>query len=82
LVIEKKGRIIIRNLVYDISSRHLRKLLKKFGEIVEVNIPKNMKTGRARGFAFVEFTNRNSAMKAVKVEFQIFRYFDYLKGSK
>ena len=41
-----------------------------------------MKTGRARGFAFVEFTNRNSAMKAVKVEFQIFRYFDYLKGSK
>lgn len=34
--LDKKGRIIIRNLVYDIREKHLRKLFEKYGEIVEV----------------------------------------------
>ena len=28
-----KGRLIIRNLVYDINEKHLRNLFKPFGEI-------------------------------------------------
>ena len=32
----KKGRIIIRNIVYDISEKHLRGLLSKYGEILDV----------------------------------------------
>ena len=33
-----KGRIIIRNLVFDINEKMLRKLMSQFGEIIDVRI--------------------------------------------
>lgn len=62
---QRKGRIFLKNLVFDTNEKMLRKLCTKFGEICDVNIPVDPSTNRPRGFAFVEFTNKNSALKAI-----------------
>jgi RNA recognition motif-containing protein len=62
---ERKGRIFLKNLVYDTNEKMLRKLCTPFGEIKEINIPVDPSTNRPRGFAFVEFASKNSALKAV-----------------
>ena len=58
--------MIIRNLVFDINVNHLKKLLSPFGEIIDVHIPQNPDGKGSRGFAFIEFKNRNNALKAIK----------------
>lgn len=35
------------------------------GEIVDISIPVDPTNNRTKGFAFVEFTNRNAAVKAI-----------------
>ena len=44
---------------------HLRKLFNKFGNIVDVNVPMKMENNLNRGFAFVEFENKEIAGKAI-----------------
>lgn len=39
---KKKQKIIVRNLVFDINKSHLQNLFKKYGEIIEINIPLNL----------------------------------------
>jgi RNA recognition motif-containing protein len=57
----------LRNLVFDINEKHLRKLLEPFGEIVDLNVPMNPnKPTGSRGFAFVEFKSYRSCQKAIK----------------
>jgi RNA recognition motif-containing protein len=63
--LERKGRIFIKNLVFDTNEKMLRKLCTPFGEIKEVSIPVDPSTNRPRGFAFIEFVSKNSALKAV-----------------
>ena len=64
------GRLIIRNLHFLINEDLLRKLFKKFGTVDEVVIPRkdNPKTGKKspRGFAFVQYANRDDALKAMQ----------------
>ena len=62
---QKKGRLFIKNLVFDINERMLKKLFKPFGEILEINIPLHLSTNRPQGFAFVQFDNINKAHKAI-----------------
>jgi nucleolar protein 4 len=62
---EKKGRIFLSNLVYDTNEKMLRKLCAEFGPIKEVAIPMDASTNKPKGFAFLEFENKNSALKAV-----------------
>lgn len=50
---QKKGRVIIRNLIFDISEKLLKGLLGKFGEITEISIPVNPSNNKSKGFAFV-----------------------------
>ena len=37
----RQGRIIVRNLVFDIREKHLEKEFKKYGKIESINIPLN-----------------------------------------
>ena len=62
---ERKGRIYLKNLVYDTNESMLRKLCTPFGEIKDISIPLNETNNKPKGFAFVEFTNKNSALKAI-----------------
>jgi RNA recognition motif-containing protein len=60
-----EGRIIVRNLVFDIREIHLTKAFAKFGTIDHVNVPLNSKNNQSRGFGFVEFTTKAEAQAAV-----------------
>ena len=61
----KSNRIVIRNLIIDISKKHLTKLLSPFGEIKEINIPMHPDKNISRGFAFVEFATLNQCHSAI-----------------
>ena len=66
--------MVVRNLVYDINEKHLRNLFSKYGEISEINLPINPSTNKSKGFAFVQFINKNNALKAINVF-----YYNWLK---
>ena len=60
------GRVILRNIGFDTTEKHLRKEFAKHGPIQEVNVP--LKTGSAtlnRGFAFIEYATKEHALGAI-----------------
>eukprot|EP00826_Nyctotherus_ovalis_P040309 TRINITY_DN3963_c0_g2_i2.p1 TRINITY_DN3963_c0_g2~~TRINITY_DN3963_c0_g2_i2.p1 ORF type:complete len:592 (+),score=219.44 TRINITY_DN3963_c0_g2_i2:99-1874(+) len=61
----KKGRVIVRNLVFTLGKKQIQKLFQPFGEIVEINLPMNNANNENRGFAFVQFRTRKEAVKAI-----------------
>ena len=61
----KQGKLIVRNLGFDLKEKHLTALFKKFGPIVEINVPLNPTTKQNRGFGFVEFEKREDAFSAI-----------------
>ncbi len=46
------------------SPRDLREEFGKFGEVKDVHMPKDYHTGKLRGFAFIEFGDKESAATA------------------
>ena len=40
----KQGKVIVRNLVFDLREKHLQAVFKKYGKIIEVNVPLNPTT--------------------------------------
>ena len=40
----KQGKLIVRNLGFDLKEKHLTALFKKYGPIVEINVPLNQTT--------------------------------------
>ena len=61
-----RTRLMIKNLPFTASEKSVRKIFRKFGEISEVNLPMDGKKPRNKGFAFLEFSSRNSSEKAIK----------------
>lgn len=63
----KSGRLIVRNLAFSASAKHVRKAFEALGPLKEVHVP--MKAGAAgnehRGFAFVQYEKEALAEKAV-----------------
>jgi len=57
----KQGRIIVRNLVFDMREKHLEKAFKGFGKIESINVPLNNTNNQNRGFGFVEFASKEDA---------------------
>jgi nucleolar protein 4 len=64
--LNREGRIIIRNIPFDIKENHLKKEFLKFGQIANISVPLKNETNLNRGFAFIEFENKEDAEKAVK----------------
>ena len=59
------GRVIVRNIGFDMTEKHLRKCFDKFGKITEVNVPLKDNSKLNRGFAFVEFDTKEQALAAI-----------------
>lgn len=51
---------------YDTTSSELETLFSEIGEVVEIFVPTDRATGRPRGFAFVEFTEKTAAASAIE----------------
>jgi RNA recognition motif-containing protein len=59
-------RLYVGNLPYSVSEADLQTLFEQVGAVDSVRVMRDMATGQARGFAFVEMTSDADAQKAVE----------------
>ena len=61
----KSYKILVKNVPFEATVKEVRELFGAFGDLQYVRLPKKLHgTGSHRGFAFVEYVNRNDAKKA------------------
>jgi RNA recognition motif-containing protein len=58
-------KLYVGNLPYTTSEAELHDLFASAGTVESVNLVRDMATGRARGFAFVEMATDEEAQKAI-----------------
>src|SRR6266540_3909316 len=58
-------RLYVGNLPYSATEEQLTELFGRSGKVDNVRVMRDMATGRARGFAFVEMVNDEDAAKAI-----------------
>ncbi len=59
-------KLYVGNLPFSTTEGELEELFGRMGSVESVNVIRDMATGRARGFAFVEMATEEDAQKAVK----------------
>ena len=59
-------KLYVGNLPYDTNDQDLGALFATAGTVDSVNVMRDMATGRARGFAFVEMATDEEAQKAIQ----------------
>src|SRR6516162_5177371 len=65
-------RLYVGNLPYSATEDQLTELFGRAGKVDNVRVMRDMATGRARGFAFVEMATDDEAQKAIS-EFNQFQ---------
>ena len=58
-------RLYVGNLPYSATEEQLTELFGRAGKVDNVRVMRDMATGRARGFAFVEMASEEDAQKAI-----------------
>jgi RNA recognition motif-containing protein len=58
-------KLYVGNLPYEVGEAELQQLFAAAGTVESVNVMRDMATGRARGFAFVEMATDEEAQKAI-----------------
>src|SRR5216117_2534416 len=58
-------RLYVGNLPYETGETDLQNLFARAGTVESVKVMRDMATGRARGFAFVEMSSDEEAQKAI-----------------
>src|SRR5262245_20200586 len=58
-------KLYVGNLPYEATESDLQALFEGSGQVASVNIVRDRATGQARGFAFVEMSDVESARKAI-----------------
>ena len=59
-------KLYVGNLPYQTVEQDLTELFASAGAVESVNVMRDMATGRARGFAFVEMATEEDAQKAIE----------------
>merc|ERR1712100_80526 len=62
-------RLIVRNIPKEYTEKHLRALFRKHSpgsQFKQVKIVRESERGKSRGFGFVEFTEHNAALNALR----------------
>jgi RNA recognition motif-containing protein len=60
-------KLYVGNLPYSVTEQDLQDLFGSAGAVESVNVMRDMATGRARGFAFVEMASDEDAAKAISM---------------
>jgi RNA recognition motif-containing protein len=58
-------KLYVGNLPYTASEQDLQSLFEAAGTVDSINVVRDMATGRARGFAFVEMASDEDAAQAI-----------------
>lgn len=61
----QKSKVIIKNLPFETTKKDVRALLRQYGQLRTVRVPKKFDS-TARGFAFAEFTTTKEAAAAME----------------
>lgn len=61
--IRDTGRLFIRNILYTATEEDFRKLFEKYGDLEEVHIAIDTRTGKLKGFVYIQFQNPEDAVK-------------------
>jgi cold-inducible RNA-binding protein len=69
-------KLYVGNLPYDTAEQDLQSLFASAGTVDSVNVMRDMATGRARGFAFVEMGSDEEAQAAIS------QFNDYQLGGR
>ncbi len=59
-------RLYVGNLSYSMADAELQELFANIGAVESVNVVRDIATGRARGFAFVEMATDEGARQAIE----------------
>src|SRR4029453_10901510 len=59
-------KLYVGNLPYQTTESDLQTLFESSGSVSSINVVRDRATGQARGFAFVEMSDTESAQKAIK----------------
>jgi RNA recognition motif-containing protein len=59
-------KLYVGNLPYETGEQDLQELFASAGSVETVNVIRDMATGRARGFAFVEMSSEADAQNAIR----------------
>jgi len=59
-------RLYVGNLPYSTTDDELNELFSRAGKVDSVRVMRDMATGRARGFAFVEMGSDDEAQRAIQ----------------
>ena len=57
--------IYVGSLSYDVTEEDLKQTFEAFGEVESVRIIKDMRSGRSKGFGFVEMPGKAQAQSAI-----------------
>ena len=68
------SKLYVGNLPYEVGETDLQQLFAEAGAVESVNVMRDMATGRARGFAFIEMATDEDAGKAIA------KFNDYQMG--
>jgi len=60
------NRLFIGNLPYSVTTDQLKDLFSEYGEIANATVIFDKRSGRSKGFGFVEYTEEEAASKAVE----------------
>jgi cold-inducible RNA-binding protein len=58
--------IFVGNLSYQTTESELEAAFASYGAVERASLVRDRDTGQARGFAFVEMTNKHEAIKAIQ----------------
>jgi RNA recognition motif-containing protein len=59
-------KIYVGNLSFDSSEADLKGLFATYGEVVSAKVITDQFTGKSRGFAFIEMSDREEGLKAIQ----------------
>ena len=59
-------RLYVGNIAYETKESDLEQLFSQSGPVESVRVMRDMATGRARGFAFVDMATENDAKAAIE----------------
>lgn len=72
--ITETGRLFLRNILYSSTEQDFQKLFSPFGELTEVHVALDTRTGQSKGFAYVQYKDPKDAVQAyIELDKQIFQ---------
>ncbi len=57
--------IYVGNLLFDVAESDLREAFEQFGTVTEVRLIMDKRSGKSKGFCFIEMPDKDEAQKAI-----------------